>query len=105
MAIDWAGVEAKLDEAATQARGESTIDAAIHVYNTKVIEALQLMINTAKVNGTGVVNGGAVYAMTVNVDGFEEFFLKEVAHGEEDTALAPEQCYCQTAENAAPYNY
>jgi hypothetical protein len=60
MAIDWAGVEAKLDEAATQARGESTIDAAIHVYNTKVIEALQLMINTAKVNGTGVVNGGAV---------------------------------------------
>ena len=57
--IDWAGVEAKLDEAATMARGESSIDSAMHVYNAKVIEALQLMISTAKVNGTGVVNGGS----------------------------------------------
>lgn len=58
--INWAGVKSLLDSAATLARSESSIDAAMNVYNAKVIEALQLMISTAKVNGSGVVNGGAV---------------------------------------------
>lgn len=64
-------------------------------------------IDTEELKWLGLCEGcrGTGYAMTVNADGFEEFFVKEIAHGDEDTALAPEQCYCQTAENAAPYNY
>lgn len=60
MAINWAGVKSKLDDAATLARNESSIDAAMNVYNAKVIEALQLLISSAKVSGSAVVSGGAV---------------------------------------------
>lgn len=62
MAIDWGGVKALLDDAATSAREEADIDAAMNVYNAKVVEALQLMINTASVDGGTCSNGGPIAA-------------------------------------------
>lgn len=58
--INWSGVKSLLDEAATQSRGASSIDAAMNTYNAKVIEALQLMISTAKVNGGITTPNGPV---------------------------------------------
>lgn len=66
MAIDWGGVKAKLDEAATAARGEADIDAAMNVYNAAVVEALQLMVSTALVNGGTCAPNGPVAAATIS---------------------------------------
>jgi len=49
--IDWTGVKSILDTASKEAREFETIDESMNYYNSKVVEALQLMISTAMVNG------------------------------------------------------
>lgn len=56
--VNWVDIKSKLDEAATSARQEVSINSAMNVYNAKIVEALQLAFSTASVNGVGVVNGG-----------------------------------------------
>lgn len=66
MAINWTGVKALLDQAATESRTKPTIDEAMDTYNQKVVEALQLMISTAVVSGGTCTDGGPVAGAAVS---------------------------------------
>jgi hypothetical protein len=65
MPIQWNAVKELLDAAAIEARTKDDVDQALEAYNNKVIEALQLMMATALVNGgvttpNGPIAGGLI---------------------------------------------
>lgn len=64
--IDWEGVKNALDQAAVESRSRATIDDAMDTYNQRVVEALQLMISTAVVDGGVCTDGGPVAGAAVS---------------------------------------